>query len=149
MINPVGNPLNSGAVWAAASQYNAYLSTASYVWDCKGRCRAIYESLVAAEQAQRPSPRVTPGPRAERNHPTANWAQVWANIASKVLPERIRDTWYECVHDIVPTNDLKYARKVKNVLTPECVRCGLPGTLTHRLCECEMQMAYGRGYREC
>ena len=37
---PVGNPPNTGAVWAAATHYKGYLDTASYgclppgLWDC-------------------------------------------------------------------------------------------------------------------
>ena len=134
---PVGNPPNTAAVWAAAPHYQAYLTTGAYgclrpgVTTCKALCRDVYERLLAADLAHRLPPRVA------RNWPATNWAQVWANVNSKALPQHVRDTWYECVHDIVPTRALLHARKVDRTLTsPDCQHCTVPDTLQHRLTEC-------------
>jgi hypothetical protein len=134
---PVGNPPNTAAVWAAAPHYQAYLTTGSYgclppdVTSCKELCREVYRRLCAADLAHRLPPRVA------RKWPTTNWKQVWANVNSRALPQHARDTWYQCVHDIVPTRALVHARKVDSMLTsPDCQHCAVPDTMLHRLTEC-------------
>lgn len=134
MMVPVGNPPNVGAVWAAAPHYKEYLAAAAYgslpggLLDCKTLTKVVYDSLLSADLTHRAPPRVV------RYAPGSNWIQVWANIASRVLTERVRDEWFACVHDIVPTKALMHARNMEN--NPNCGRCGVPDNLVHRLSEC-------------
>jgi hypothetical protein len=135
---PVGNPPNTGAVWAAAAHYKGYLDTASYgclppgVWDCKTLGRVVHSNLARVDDAHRRPPRIA------RKFPDTNWSQVWRNIHSKVLPQHVRDRWYEVVHDLVVTRALLHARKVdQSVTSPDCPDCGVRDDLEHRLTECD------------
>ena len=77
-------------------------------------------------------------PRIARKHPDADWPQVWRNIGSKVLPQCVRDRWYEVVHCLVVTRALLHERRVDRSLTsPDCPECGVRDDLEHRLTECD------------
>jgi hypothetical protein len=78
---PVANPPHTPAVWPAAVHYVTYLETAAYEGlppgAGKAATRELYASLLAADVARHPPPRVV------ARHPNTNWDQVWLNLNSR------------------------------------------------------------------
>lgn len=67
-------------------------------------------------------------------YPQVNWNRVWTNITNKLIPAKLKTSWFKAVHDIYPTNLRLY--KIKRSQTMLCSICAQIDTVTHRLTEC-------------
>ncbi|KAJ4440226.1 hypothetical protein ANN_08365 [Periplaneta americana] len=66
-------------------------------------------------------------------YPQVNWNRVWTNITNKLIPAKLKTSWFKAVHDIYPTNLQLY--KIKRSQTMLCSICAQIDTVTHRLTE--------------
>ena len=59
---------------------------------------------------------------------------MWTNLNAAWIPNKMRTTWYQVIHDIVPTND-RLAR-IRLCDDPHCTLCKKTDKILHRLTEC-------------
>ena len=72
--------------------------------------------------------------RVEQKLPNTDWPQVWANIQARHMPLQARDTWFQLVHDIIPTNERLH--RIHLSQTDRCTRCNRWDTALHRATAC-------------
>jgi hypothetical protein len=96
--------------------------------DVTGRAliKLAYESLLP----QRLPRRV----RVEELLPNTNWPLVWSNVQSRVLTLAARSSWFEVVHDLLPTNSRLH--RINRSATDRCAHCGRWDTALHRVSTC-------------
>jgi hypothetical protein len=92
--------------------------------------RRLHATLQILEENTSP----TPAPRILRHFPTVPWSTVWRNLHTCGLADTELSTWYQVVHDIVPTRQRLAAHRI--VAAVQCVLCGGVDTLLHRLVQC-------------
>lgn len=77
----------------------------------------------------------TEEPKVTREHPTANWLQIWRNIASKHLSSSQRSVLYLLVNEKLEHRKLMY--RINRVDAENCQHCNaVCETLEHKLCSC-------------
>jgi hypothetical protein len=91
----------------------------------------IYSVLLAMAKEEKGTSEI----RIICKYPGLPWQPVWANIQAASLPDSVKSTWYDAIHDIIPTNE-----RLAAILTPTtaCSRCGETDTLLHRITRCEV-----------
>jgi acetone carboxylase gamma subunit len=52
--------------------------------------------------------------RIEKLYPETQWDTVWKNLNAAWIPNKIKTTWYQVIHDIEPTNDRLYKIKLRD-----------------------------------
>ena len=72
--------------------------------------------------------------RIETLYPEIQWDTVWENLKAAWIPNKIKTTWYQVIHDIEPTND--GIAKIKLRDEPLCNFCSKTDTILHRMTEC-------------
>jgi hypothetical protein len=66
-----------------------------------------------------------------RNYPTTCWVKVWKNLHTVEASDSVISTWYQAIHDIIPTNErLATSRLTDTIL---CARCRNTDTLQYRI----------------
>lgn len=99
----------------------------------KGLTRTLYAAALAED---------VPVPRAMREVDADVQQHIWRCVHAKHLPVDARSTWYEAVHDVLPTAIRLQA--AKQAAAPDCPRCQEPEDVEHRLARCgaERQAAW-------
>jgi hypothetical protein len=96
----------------------------------RGYKRRTYTAILHAIQGQHgPAPM-----RIEVRWPTVNWENVWKNLCTAPVSEKVRVHWYKVIHVLEPTNER--LKKIGIAQTDECKTCHRQDTLMHRLIEC-------------
>jgi hypothetical protein len=93
--------------------------------------KRIYNTLVTMEKMGKPDPDM----RIEKLYPETQWDTVWENLNAAWIPNSIKTTWYQVIHDIEPTNDRLYKIKLRD--EPLCNICSKTDTILHRITECK------------
>jgi len=65
--------------------------------------------------------------------PDTDWAVGWKNLWETPAPVSTKASWYQIIHDIVPTQERLH--KIRIVPTDLCHSCA-EDTLQHRITEC-------------
>jgi hypothetical protein len=69
-----------------------------------------------------------------RKYPATLWERVWKNLHAAEAPDSVKSTWYQTIHDILPTNErLAYFGLTDTV---SCVHPGNLDSLQHRIVAC-------------
>jgi hypothetical protein len=103
----------------------------------------LYNTLVALGKAGKPDPAL----RIETLYPEVHWDSVWTNLNAAWIPNTMKTTWYQLIHDIVPTND-RLAR-IRRCDIPHCTLCRKTNTILHHLTECNTAANIWDWTREC
>ena len=90
----------------------------------------IYNNLHTVASAMRESREI----RIKQLHPDTQWTQVWKNLLTAWVSEKIASMWYIVVHDMVPTNERLHV--IRLMESDPCRHCGRLDTLVNRLTEC-------------
>ena len=97
-----------------------------------GLRKHIYNTLLVMARAANDDS----GVRIMTMHPTESWDTIWKNLHDTWTPLEIRSTWFQVIHDLIPTN-ARLAR-IRLCDTDKCPCCGRMDTLLHRLTECHV-----------
>jgi hypothetical protein len=73
------------------------------------------------------------GVRIMTMHPTEPWDTVWENLHDIWTPVEVQSTWFQVIHDLIPTNARLARIRLRD--TDKCPLCGRTDTLLHRLTE--------------
>jgi len=92
--------------------------------------KRLYNTLVALGKAGKPEPAM----RMETLYPEVCWDIVWTNLNAVWIPNMMKTTWYQVIHDIVPTNDRLAKIRLRD--DPHCTLCRKTDTILHHLTEC-------------
>ena len=94
--------------------------------------KRLYNTLVALGKAGKPEPTM----RIETLYPEVCWDIVWTNLNAAWIPNKIKITWYQVIHDIEPTNDRLARIKLRD--DPHCSLCRKTDTILHCLTKCNV-----------
>ena len=91
----------------------------------KGLARALYSESLDVN---------VPTPRSMREASSEAQTAAWQSVHNKIVPVDARSTWYEAVHDVLPTAIRLQA--ANQAVTPDCPKCAEPEDVIHRLARC-------------
>jgi hypothetical protein len=74
------------------------------------------------------------GVRIMTMHPTEPWDTVWENLHDVWRPVKVQSTWFQVIHDLIPTNARLARIRLRD--TDKWPLCGRTNTILHRLKEC-------------
>ena len=72
--------------------------------------------------------------RIKRKYPATLWERVWKNLHAAEAPDSVKSTWYQAIHDILPTNERLAAIGLTDTVL--YVHCGNLDSLQHRIMSC-------------
>ena len=73
--------------------------------------------------------------RIETRYPEVRWDNVWTNLNTAWIPNKMKTTWYEVIHDIAQTNDRLATIRLRDDL--HCTLCRKTDTILNHLTECK------------
>jgi hypothetical protein len=127
------NPPNAAAYPTAQPYVRAYATDMAYVTPSrpdegpKAHLKRIYDTLHFMAITENPTRNI----RIETLNPTYDLPRICHNLHTTWIIEAIRSTWYLAIHDMIPTKQRLH--RIALTDTDQCVQCGQPDTLPHRL----------------
>jgi hypothetical protein len=67
-------------------------------------------------------------------YPATSWEKVWKNLHTVEASDIVISTWYQAIHDILPTNERLATIRLTD--TTFCAKCRKADSLQHRIVEC-------------
>ena len=148
LLGRQGNPPQARQIPEKFTYLRNYAMDMAYVqWTGPGAPppgwrKQIYGTLMEMTRAARRDD----GVRITTLYPNTAWDTVWKNLDETWVTPEIRSTWFQVIHDLIPTN-VRLAR-IRLCDNEICPRCGGRDTLIHRLTECHDAAAIWKWTRE-
>jgi hypothetical protein len=108
----------------------AYVQLTDQTESARNIRKRIYTTLVNLEKTGKPGPDM----RIEKLYRETQWDTVWKNLNAAWIPNKIKTTWYQVIHDIEPTNERLHKIKLRE--KPLCNTCKRTDTILHHITEC-------------
>jgi hypothetical protein len=129
------NPPHSHRIPTRAAHFRQYNIGMAYIAEIgtnetfKQFKRSIYGTLrtLAANSEDVTSLRIT------RKYPATPWKRAWRNLHTAEASDTVISTWYQAIHDILPTNERLETIRLTD--TSLCVKCRKTDTIQHRIVE--------------
>jgi len=92
--------------------------------------KRIYNTLHTMERAATGNREM----RIVKQWPQNDWDRVWRNLRTAWITDTLKSTWYNIIHDLIPTKERLAA--IRLAASNQCDRRAKADTLIHRLTDC-------------
>jgi hypothetical protein len=108
----------------------AYISHPDRDENTKAFKKRIYNTLHTMERAATGNREIG----VVKQWPLNDWDRIWRNLHTAVITDTLKSTWYNIIHDLIPTKEQLAAIRLAD--SNQCDKCSKTDTLIHRLTDC-------------